>query len=442
MSDMVFAMAVPAASAFCPVDAMVDDHARMSGVDMPTMEPMEPIRLATSTICVSVEAPLLPRRTSASPNPVRLPAVSLVMLLSWPSAVAASSELRFVATSTFETVRANSSSWSVAMPSSPPMAWMESIWSALVTCVVEKSMADCLSASKSLSVPFTVLRMSRYAESTSWALCMASWPMRCTAGVTLAESAAPNVATLPMSSPKEESPSLAAPVMASRYACAFDVHSDSSPESSWKRWASPACASAWAASSAACWSSRTCCSAASTACPAARYSSLDLPAESPTLSCSALRFARSALARESCSSACSHAAFVRSTSSVTLPMPLATSSTPRALMESSSPWMRRARSAARSESCARSAIFWLAAAMLDGSSLSASSARERSPSSSFAEASMRSMASRVDSAEAVRSVGTLICAMVLVTEVTSDSRSWHFVPICSSSETCFEASSA
>ena len=41
------------------------------------------------------------------------------------------------------------------------MAWMESTWSALVTCVVEKSSADCLSASKSDSVPLTVLRMSR-----------------------------------------------------------------------------------------------------------------------------------------------------------------------------------------------------------------------------------------------------------------------------------------
>ena len=55
---------------------------------------------------------------------------------------------------------------------------------------------------------------------------------------------------------------------------------------------------------------------------------------------------------------------------------------------------------------------------------------------------MRSIASRVDSADAVRSDGTRICAMVLVTDVTSDSRSWHLVPICSSSETAFVASRA
>jgi hypothetical protein len=62
-------IAVPAASAFCPVLAMLLAHASKSDADMPTMLPMEPMRSAMLTISDSVDAPLLPRRTSASEKP-------------------------------------------------------------------------------------------------------------------------------------------------------------------------------------------------------------------------------------------------------------------------------------------------------------------------------------------------------------------------------------
>ena len=62
-------IAVPAASAFCPVLAMLLDHASKSDADMPTMLPIEPMRSAMLTISDSVDAPLLPRRTSASEKP-------------------------------------------------------------------------------------------------------------------------------------------------------------------------------------------------------------------------------------------------------------------------------------------------------------------------------------------------------------------------------------
>ena len=67
--DIVLDTAVPAASAFCPVLAMELAHASTSGADMPTMLAMEPMRSAMLAISVSVDAPLLPSRTSASENP-------------------------------------------------------------------------------------------------------------------------------------------------------------------------------------------------------------------------------------------------------------------------------------------------------------------------------------------------------------------------------------
>ena len=192
MSAMVLLIAVPAASAFWPVDAIEDAQARTSGVDMPMMDAMEPMRFAMSMICDSVDAPLLPRRTSASENcGIVAPLRSFMMLSSWPSAVAAVSASRSVATSRFETVSAKVCRSSVATPSSPPMAWIWRIWSALVTCVVEKSTAAWRRRSKSASVPSTVLRMSRYAESISSALWIALAPNERIAGVTVVERVIP-----------------------------------------------------------------------------------------------------------------------------------------------------------------------------------------------------------------------------------------------------------
>ena len=165
ISENVFAIAVPAASVFMPVDAMLDDRARISGTVMPTMVPIEPMRVAMSTIWSSVDAPLLPSRTSASAYLSYSSAVMWVMFASLPSDDAASSVLRFVATSRFDTVSENARRSSVATPSSPPIAIICIICSALVTCVLEKSIAACRSSLNCVSVPFTVLRMSRYAES-------------------------------------------------------------------------------------------------------------------------------------------------------------------------------------------------------------------------------------------------------------------------------------
>ena len=195
--DIVLLMAVPADSAFWPVDAMDEAHARMSGVLMPMMEPMEPIRLAMSMICDSVDAPLFPRRTSESENAgMWLSSRSSRMFASCPRAVAASSALRSVATSMFETVVANVSSASVAIPSSPPIAWMDRICDADVTCVLEKSIADCLRFSKSCSVPLTVLRMSRYAESMSFAAAADALPRASMAGVSVADRDMPSDLTV------------------------------------------------------------------------------------------------------------------------------------------------------------------------------------------------------------------------------------------------------
>ena len=66
MSESVFAIAVPDASVFMPVEAIELDSARISGTVMPTIVPIEPMRVAMSTIWSSVDAPLLPRRTRAS----------------------------------------------------------------------------------------------------------------------------------------------------------------------------------------------------------------------------------------------------------------------------------------------------------------------------------------------------------------------------------------
>ena len=175
---------------------MVDDHARMSGVLMPMMEPMEPMRSATFAMSVSVDAPLLPRRTRESAKPCMLDEVSLVMLERCPSTAAASSALRSVATSMLETTSENSLRLSVEMPSSPPIAWISSIWSAEVTCVVEKSIAASRRPSKSVSVPLTVLRMSRYALSMSFAESSAAWPSCVMAGVSVADSVIPRDFTL------------------------------------------------------------------------------------------------------------------------------------------------------------------------------------------------------------------------------------------------------
>ena len=132
---------------------MDEARARTSGVDMPTMDAMEPIRVATSMMSVSVDAPLLPRRTSESPNDTMSSLVRCMMLLRWPSPSAADSVSRSVAMSRFETTVENVSRFSTAMPSSPPMAWISRIWSALVTFWLEKSIAACLSFWKSPSVP-------------------------------------------------------------------------------------------------------------------------------------------------------------------------------------------------------------------------------------------------------------------------------------------------
>lgn len=58
-------------------------------------------------------------------------------------------------------VSANACRSSTAMPSCPPIASISSTWSALVTCVREKSSAAAFSCSKSSSEPLTVFRMSR-----------------------------------------------------------------------------------------------------------------------------------------------------------------------------------------------------------------------------------------------------------------------------------------
>ena len=102
---------------------------------------------------VSVDAPLLPRRTSESPNDTMSSLVRCMMLLRWPSPSAADSVSRSVAMSRFETTVENVSRFSTATPSSPPMAWISRIWSALVTFWLEKSIAACLSFWKSPSVP-------------------------------------------------------------------------------------------------------------------------------------------------------------------------------------------------------------------------------------------------------------------------------------------------
>ena len=84
-----------------------------------------------------------------------------MMLLRWPSASAASSVLRLLATSMLLMASAKAVRLSVATPSSPPIASMLRSWSALVTCVVAKSIACLRSDSNWSSVPSTVLRMSR-----------------------------------------------------------------------------------------------------------------------------------------------------------------------------------------------------------------------------------------------------------------------------------------
>ena len=84
-----------------------------------------------------------------------------MMFARWPSASAAPSTSRLLATSMLLTTSAKVDSDSVATPSSPPMASICRICSALVTCVREKSMADFRRCSNCSSVPCTVLRMSR-----------------------------------------------------------------------------------------------------------------------------------------------------------------------------------------------------------------------------------------------------------------------------------------
>ena len=113
------------------------------------------------------------------------------MFASLPSDEAASSVSRLVATSRFDTVSANCSRLSVAMPSSPPIAMICNICSALVTWVLENSIALCLSDSNWASVPSTVLRMSRYAESMSCAAVTARQPSIVIAGVSVEYSVMP-----------------------------------------------------------------------------------------------------------------------------------------------------------------------------------------------------------------------------------------------------------
>ena len=181
--DMKRCIELPAASAFWPVAVAAVAHASIWCGIMPTTLPMPMKRVVMVVMSDSNAGSLSPRRTSASPN---LPYSSVVRPMTepiLPRPAAISSISMFVATVRFATDSPYAPSLSTVMPSWPPIDSISSIWSALVTCVFEKSMASFLRFSKSPSVPFTVLRMSRYAESMSSAAWIAYRPAIMIAGV-------------------------------------------------------------------------------------------------------------------------------------------------------------------------------------------------------------------------------------------------------------------
>ena len=173
MRLMVRCIEEPAASAFWPVAVAAVARPSMSDVVMFTFDAMPAKRVEIFMMSDSRAGSLLPRRTRASANESYSSLVKCMMLDSFARSRAMSSVSMFVAMSRFDTVCENASRSSTAMPSWPPMASMSSICDALVTCVVENSSAAFLRLSKSSSVPFTVLRMSRYDESMSSAAWMA-----------------------------------------------------------------------------------------------------------------------------------------------------------------------------------------------------------------------------------------------------------------------------
>ena len=192
MLDMKRIIDEPAASAFWPVADAAAAHASIWSGDMPTTFAMPMnlfVRFMTSD---SITGMLFPRRTSASPKLSYSSSVMPMTVAILPSCSEISSDCMFVAMSKFDTVWANDSRDSYAMPSCPPIASISRIWSAVVTCVVENSSAWSRRTWNSSSVALTVLRMSRYAASTSSADCIMYLPAIMAAGVSDAYMPKPN----------------------------------------------------------------------------------------------------------------------------------------------------------------------------------------------------------------------------------------------------------
>ena len=165
MPEMVFPIAVAAASDRWPVDAIAADHARISEPEKLAVDATAASRWATFMIADSCAGMLLPRRTSASEKPC-MPLMSSVRTLAiCPRRSAMSSASMSVAMSKDDVMRPNCSRSSLRTPSCPPSACISSMVSADVMDVWENFMAASSSPSNSVSVALTVLRMSRYPES-------------------------------------------------------------------------------------------------------------------------------------------------------------------------------------------------------------------------------------------------------------------------------------
>jgi hypothetical protein len=176
MSIRTLEIAEPPASASMPDDASALPSARTFDSDRPTIAPAPAMFCAIWMIWVSVDAPLLPRSTSAAPRLSTSSGAVCMTFISCAMLVDAASAVRSVDSPRSAMTDVNERMSSVFTPSAPAFSAICASSMAVVGLTADMSCSPCSIAASCAGVPSTVLVTPAQADSQSIADLAAKTP--------------------------------------------------------------------------------------------------------------------------------------------------------------------------------------------------------------------------------------------------------------------------